>query len=35
MFIDVHTWYESMSIHSENKNIFQNFQDGWEKEIIC
>lgn len=34
MFIDVHTWYESMSIYSENKNIFHNFQDVWKKNYL-
>lgn len=34
MFIDVHTWYESMSIYSENKNIFRNFQDVWKKNYL-
>lgn len=35
MFIDVHTWYEPMSVYSDNKNIFHNFQDVWKKQIIC
>lgn len=34
MLIDVHTWYEPMSIYSDNKNIFHNFEDVWKKEII-